>query len=115
VKPEQGFADSNLVTCGQEVRPTGGGDGSPVYLHKIIGNKALDHPTSFLVRHPGVQRLNGRMVKSDVVRRISHFPPECDLLRPGSVVTLETYFLLNDLRDEGLQPTGQKLDGSPMR
>jgi hypothetical protein len=56
--------------------------------------------------------LNGRMVKSDVVGRISHLPSEGDLLRPRRVVTLEAHFLLNDLWDEGLQAPGQELDRS---
>jgi hypothetical protein len=105
MESEKGFTDSDLVPAGERTGSSGGGDQVSVHLHRIARNQALDQPLSILVCHLRMKGLYGRMVKSHMVRRLTHLPSQGDLLVFRRVASLETDLLLNDVRDQRLQPS----------
>jgi hypothetical protein len=61
-----------------------------------------------------MERLNGRVVQSDMVRGITQLPPQGNLLFPQTG-TLEADLLLDDLGNQRFQATREKLYGRPLR
>jgi hypothetical protein len=113
VKPEEGIPDTDLISAGEKVRSTCARNWCPVDLNRVLGGKALDHPTPELKGHLRVQRLDGGVVQGNVMGRVAQLPTQRDFVF-GSRRSLETHLLLNYLRNKWLQPSRKKLNGRPV-